>query len=135
MPGKYLLKLYFTLLAFTDDIQKIPIAHCMFRARSGSPHAGERAEALLRRMEDLSTVDKYDVRPDTITFNTCIKAWCNSNRPDAPFKAEEVLSALEKIPQYSKRSGGKEMRRLSLFMLTFCIDIMTSEIFHRSQLL
>ncbi|KAL3759692.1 hypothetical protein ACHAWU_010261 [Discostella pseudostelligera] len=77
----------------------------LFRARSGSPNAGEKAEALIRRMETLSKRDKYDVRPDTITFNTCIKAWCNSVRPDAPLKAEEVLSTLEKNPQYPKRSG------------------------------
>jgi hypothetical protein len=57
-------------------------------------------------MEGLAKTDKYDVRPDTITFNTCIKAWCNSDRSDAPFKAEEVLSSLEKNPQYPKRSGG-----------------------------
>jgi len=79
-----------------------------FRARSGSPNAGEKAEALIRRMETLSKMDKYDVRPDTITFNTCIKAWCNSVRQDAPLKAEEVLSNLEKNPQYPKRSGGKQ---------------------------
>ncbi len=40
-------------------------------ARSGSKIAGERAEAILHRMEELSTIDIYDVRPDTITFNTC----------------------------------------------------------------
>ena len=100
-------------------IKKILITPCIFRARSGSPDAGERAEALLRRMEDLSKVDKYDVRPDTITFNTCIKAWCNSDRPDAAYKAEEVLSILEKNPQYSKRSGGKKTRHQCLF----CIDV------------
>lgn len=81
--------------------------HRYFRARSGSPDAGERAESLLRRMEVLSKVDKYDVRPDTITFNTCIKVWCNSNRQDAPIRAEKILFMLEKHPQYSKRNGGE----------------------------
>ena len=76
-------------------------------ANSGSVNAGDRAEALLHRMEVLSRLDEYDVRPDTISFNTCIKAWCNSsNRPDAPMKAEEVLSKLEMNPNYPKRAGG-----------------------------
>jgi translation initiation factor 2B subunit (eIF-2B alpha/beta/delta family) len=48
-------------------------------ARSGSNVAGERAEAILHRMEALSRVDKYDVRPDTITFNTCSESSCNDS--------------------------------------------------------
>ncbi len=44
-----------------------------FRARSGSLLAGEKAEALLQRMKELSMLPEYDVRPDTISFNTCIK--------------------------------------------------------------
>ena len=40
-------------------------------ARSGSIIAGEKAEAILHRMEAFSRMDKYDVRPDTISFNTC----------------------------------------------------------------
>ena len=43
------------------------------RAQSGSPEAGEKSLALLQRMEVLSRMDKYDVRPDTISYNTCIK--------------------------------------------------------------
>lgn len=47
------------------------------RARSGSSKAGEKAEALLHKMEVLSRMDQYnDVRPDTISFNTCIKGVC-----------------------------------------------------------
>ncbi|KAL7525356.1 hypothetical protein ACHAXR_000970, partial [Thalassiosira sp. AJA248-18] len=42
-------------------------------ARSGGPDAGEKAEALLHRMEVVSRMNEYDVRPDTISFNTCIK--------------------------------------------------------------
>jgi len=72
-------------------------------ARSGSPDAGNKAEALLHRMEVLSRMDEYDVRADTISFNTCIKAWCNSGKP---LKAEEVLAKLETNPQYPKRNGG-----------------------------
>lgn len=45
-------------------------------ARSGSSIAGERAESILLRMEALSMTEIYDVRPDTITFNTCSK--CSS---------------------------------------------------------
>ena len=42
-------------------------------ARTGSIIAGEQAESILLRMETLSTNQIYDVRPDTITFNTCSK--------------------------------------------------------------
>ena len=42
-------------------------------ARSGSSIAGEKAESILLRMEELSMMKIYDVRPDTITFNTCSK--------------------------------------------------------------
>jgi hypothetical protein len=78
------------------------------RARSGSPDAGEKADALLRKMELLSRMEKYEYRihPDTISFNTCIKAWCNSGLPNSPLKAEEVLTKLETNPQYPIRTGG-----------------------------
>ena len=78
------------------------------RARSGSPDAGEKADALLRKMELLSRMEKYEYRihPDTISFNTCIKAWCNSGLPNSPLKAEEILTKLETNPQYPKRTGG-----------------------------
>jgi hypothetical protein len=64
-------------------------------------------------MEVSSKTDKYDCRihPDTISFNTCIKAWCNSNMPDAPLRAEEILNMLETYPQYPKRGGGGESSR------------------------
>ena len=36
----------------------------------------ERAEAIVRRMENLSEQDGYtDLRPDTVTFNTLINAY------------------------------------------------------------
>lgn len=80
------------------------------RAVSGSPEAGEKAVALLRRMEKMSKIDEYDVRPDTISFNTCIKAFCKA---DAPYKAEEILVKLEKNPEYPKRNGGSKFYFLS----------------------
>jgi len=46
-------------------------------ARSGSNSAGEKAESILLRMEGLSKIKIYDVRPDTITFNTCSKLYCD----------------------------------------------------------
>ena len=122
-------------------------------AMSGSPNAGEKAETLLHRMEVLSRLDEYDVRPDTISFNTCIKgkfterhahsfesysytfilntaylmygyntAWCNSNRPDAPLKAEQVLSKLETNPQYPKRNGGVLIVRPNKLSYNTCIN-------------
>lgn len=71
-------------------------------------------------MELLSRMDKYEYRihPDTISFNTCIKAWCNSELPNAPVKAEEILTKLETSPQYPKRTGGGEAIGL-LFSLFF----------------
>lgn len=50
------------------------LLHSYKRANSGSPISGEKAEELLGKMEDYSKIDDHlDVRPDTITFNTCIK--------------------------------------------------------------
>lgn len=43
------------------------------RASSGSPLAGEKVDVLLERMKALSMLPEYDVRPDVISFNTCIK--------------------------------------------------------------
>jgi hypothetical protein len=90
------------------------------RARSGCPDAGEKAEALLRKMELLSRMDKYEfpIHPDTISFNTCIKAWCNSEHPNAPLKAEEILNKLETNPQYPTRSGGGKANWSSGFFIS-----------------
>ena len=74
-------------------------------ACSGSAEAGEKAQALLHRMEGLSRVEKYNIQPDTISYNTCIKAWCNSNLPNSPIMAEQVLSKLETNPQYPNRGS------------------------------
>ena len=58
------------------------------------------------------------------TFNTCIKAWCNSNRPDCALKAEEVLAKLENdILEYPKRAGGMLKVRPNRLSYTYtCIN-------------
>ena len=56
-------------------------------ANSGSATAGEKAEELLKKMETYSRLGgHYDVRPDTITFNTCIKGESVSVGRGAPLK-------------------------------------------------
>ncbi len=69
---------------------------------------------------------KYCIQPDTILFNTCIKAWCNSELTNAPLKAEEILSKLETNPQYMKRGGGDKANQIYLVLFSF---FYTSHIF------
>lgn len=59
-------------------------------ANSGSSISGEKAEDLLNTMEVYSRLnDHHDIRPDTITFNTCIKgerSVCINQSPEsAPY--------------------------------------------------
>jgi hypothetical protein len=74
-------------------------------------------------MEVLARSNKYDVRPDTISFNTCIKAWCSCELPNAPHKAEELLSKLETNPQYPNRSGGGKANPTYFYPSLFSYDI------------
>ena len=57
-------------------------------SKSGLPDAGEKAEALLQRMEELG------LKPNTISFNAAISAWANSNDSSAGQRAELLLQKM-----------------------------------------
>ena len=58
-------------------------------ARSGSTHAGQRAEAILRWMED------DNIPANAICYNTVIDAWSRSPDEDAAERAELLLREME----------------------------------------
>ena len=44
-------------------------------ANNGEKDAGEKAEQLLQRMEEMYSKGNWDIKPDTITYNAVIKVW------------------------------------------------------------
>jgi hypothetical protein len=44
-------------------------------ANSGERDAGEKAEQLLQRMEDMYSRGNLGIKPDTVTYNAVIKVW------------------------------------------------------------
>ena len=70
-------------------------------ARSGEVGAERRAEALLRRMNELSTLEDTreafaTCRPDSISYNTVINSWSRSRDPSAARRAEAILRHMER---------------------------------------
>ena len=63
-------------------------------AKSGTPDAHLRAEALLLEMKTLTADGWTDMRPNPITFACVMAAWGESRHPDAPQRAEELLEEL-----------------------------------------
>ena len=80
-----------------DDIDgDVPIANVIIFAqilsawaKSGSIHAGQRAEKILRWMEDV------DVSANAICYNAAIDAWSRSPDEDAAERAEMLLREME----------------------------------------
>ncbi|KAL3920055.1 MAG: hypothetical protein SGILL_003451 [Bacillariaceae sp.] len=69
-------------------------AHAVSFAKQ-SPHS---AEDLLHRLLEPELQALINVRPDTVSFNTCIQAWANASKVDsdaAPERAEEILKLLQ----------------------------------------
>ena len=44
-------------------------------ANSGERGAGEKAEQLLQRMEEMYSRGNRGIKPDTVTYNAVIKVW------------------------------------------------------------
>ena len=44
-------------------------------AKSGEADAGEKAEQLLERMDEMYKRGNVEIKPDTVTYNTVIKVW------------------------------------------------------------
>lgn len=58
--------------------------------------AAERAEQVLRRMEDLYEAGE-DVKPNTRSFNSVINAWAKSGRADAAEKSQDLLDFMTRL--------------------------------------
>jgi len=68
-------------------------------SRSKDPAAPERAEMLLKQMEDMSSDcghgnDWEKIRPNIVTYNTVLSSWARSGRPDAGERAESILEGM-----------------------------------------
>ena len=63
-------------------------------ARSGSPHAPDRAEAILSKLLELS--DQFGCQPDATSFYAFIECWAKSNRKDASKRIEASLQDMRK---------------------------------------
>ena len=60
-------------------------------ARSGSSSTAEKAEALLRRVQELSENEWPDVKPNAVMYTSVIHAWANAGDPD---RAELLLKQM-----------------------------------------
>jgi hypothetical protein len=74
-------------------------------ANTQDPNAGMHAEALLRRMEELSEMGKLEVKPDTTTYNTAITAWANSQDPNTGMRAEAILQRVENNTRWETKKS------------------------------
>jgi hypothetical protein len=54
------------------------------------------AEAILQQMQNLaeSTGESF-LKPDTVSFNSVLKAWAESNVHDAPIQCEQILQRMQ----------------------------------------
>ncbi|GKY94447.1 hypothetical protein MPSEU_000410600 [Mayamaea pseudoterrestris] len=66
-------------------------------ARSKSPDAPLRAEALLTQMEDLHERLGWDCKPTSVAFASVLNCWATSGREEAPLRATAILRHMEKM--------------------------------------
>lgn len=64
-------------------------------ANSPHPHASNRCERLLQRMELIHHKNNYPLRPDRISYNTVIHALANSGQKNSAPRAQHVLERME----------------------------------------
>lgn len=64
---------------------------------SNSTQAPQRAEALLKRMNDRFLNGDEMCRPDQVTLNTIMSIWANSDQPGAAERAEKYLCLMEEM--------------------------------------
>ena len=69
-------------------------------ARSNAPHAPERAEALLKNMQELSDCDIVSVAPDCLAYNAVLKCWVQAaSRKFRQFTSKENQEAAKRYQQ------------------------------------
>ena len=66
-------------------------------AKSGERGAAQRAESILKRMQELHEAGNPDVKPNTISFNSVISAWANSGERGAAERAEAILKRMQEL--------------------------------------
>ena len=65
------------------------VLHCW--SLSKTTEAGERADLILRQMEDLASSGDKASTPDVVSYNTVLNAWANSGDPTAVTMAEHLV--------------------------------------------
>ena len=68
-------------------------------ARSREPECGDRAAALLRRMENLYVSGDDDMKPEPQTFGAIINAYANPKDPQSTDKAAQILQQMNSMHQ------------------------------------
>jgi len=82
--------------------------------RAGKP---ERAEDIIKRMEELSAAGDKDINPNISCYNSLINAYAKSNRKDSSKKAEDVLRRIDEA------NKNKEIYLLpNIVTYTSCLD-------------
>lgn len=69
-------------------------------ANSGKPDAVERAESVVRKVEELDFV-----RPNTVLYNSLINTIVKSEMPDSSERAERVLKRMDEV----RRAGNSDV--------------------------
>ncbi len=91
------------------DVSIVPFNACLNAwAQSFTPESPYRAEELLHKLLDPDLQAITQVRPNTVSFNTCIQAWskaCKFQESAEPAKAEELLTLLVKLSEDDDSSG------------------------------
>ena len=77
-------------------------------AKSGSPDAGEKAEATIAKMNALyeSGINVL-AKPNVYTYTGAMQAWSASGQTDAPWRAQKLLDALLKLYE---ETGDEELK-------------------------
>jgi len=86
-------------------------------AKSRDDRAPARAEALVKRMEELDKAGNANVRPDRISFNTLIHTFANAGKAEMAQRAEALLNRMERFAE----EGNDELSP-NLFSWNSCIE-------------
>ena len=60
-------------------------------AKSQIKESGERADTILRHMENMAQAGDADAKPNKISYNSVLNAWANSRDPTAVTRAEHLV--------------------------------------------
>jgi hypothetical protein len=78
---------------------------CWPGAKSGSPQGPEKAEEIVKMLEDkFKETGDMMYQPDAVAYGVLLGAWSETRRPDSGIRAQEVLN---KIKEIETRSGIK----------------------------